>query len=149
MQLIKGTKMKYVGPRITEDCHALLGQLWRSTNQGAEWLLAAFPNFYIRTLKELKGTFTKAELDLLIDLADSLIFLPEMAGFMFVVTLGDPIMTPAIEENHVEVNIEELRRKLHGLNLFQRAIVEIWAHAYRRTVGDVSRGDYLSALLSS
>jgi len=147
MNLVKDVRLMNVCPRIPEYCHELLGRLWKTTNQGAEWLLASFPNLYERSLKELRGRFSKTELELLLDLADALVQMPEMAGHLLIFTLRDHMMLPSIKHNYPGVDTIALIDKLVALDVQQRAILEIWAGAYKYTPGDISRGDYISELL--
>jgi hypothetical protein len=143
---LKDRAMTHIGPRIPEFSRDRMGQLWPTANRGAEWLLASFPNLYDRTLAEMRGYFTKEELSLIVDAADLTVLLPEMAGQILLFFLQDKMALPTLEANYPTVDIDQLAEKVGKLRHYQRAMLEIWAQAYRQEAGNMSRGEYLAAL---
>jgi len=138
--------MSHIGPRIPEHVRQRLSVLWKTANSGAEWILASFPNLYDRTLIEIKGHFSKGELDLILDLAELLVFFPEMAGQLLLFCLMDEMAVPTIKENHPAVDMDALLKKMQALRHFQRAMLETWAQAYQFIEGGTSRGEYIGML---
>ena len=137
-----------IGPRISETTRDCLARLWPTANAGAEWILGSFPNLYERTLVELKGHFVKEELVLVLDIADLIVFFPEMAGQMLLHCLMDPLTLPVLRANCDDtIDFDHLEQKVRSLRHYQRTVLEIWAQAYRLVSGTVSRADYVAKVL--
>jgi len=138
--------MTKVGPKVTASTKETLARLWRTTNAGAQWVLGSFPGLYSRTMRELKGCFSKDELGLMLDAAEHIVFYPEVAGQFFQFSLMNSMSRPTLEANYEAIDFDELVERIRNLTAYQRAVLEVWAQAYGHTDGDVSRGEYIGQL---
>lgn len=138
-------RKEHVGPRITEATRFFLVRIWPTQNHGAQWILESFPKLYDRTLKEIKGIFTKSELSLVLDAAENLTYFPEMAGQIIAFTVMDSLSMSRMGEEQ-EVDSDILLRKMTALTHYQRAMIEVWAQGYWLSPGDISKGEYIKPL---
>jgi len=137
-----------VGPRIAEENRDYLGEVWENPHQGAEWILASWPNLYRRTLQEMRGYWITMELDFILDAVEVTTFFPEMAGQSLLYTMQDGhVVLTAVLEKHPEIILASMIDKLKRMSFFSRACLEIWARSYRLRHLATPRGEYISQLL--
>lgn len=119
---------KTLGPRVQGTTADWLNRTFGSTNAGAEYLLAALPALYARTISDIKKQFSAPELYLIIDVHNGMMLSPGLAG--------QHIIPSCIDSMELDGTGEKWgigRRfsdKLVKLSLLERACLEIWAAAF-------------------
>lgn len=121
--------IKSIGPKITEQAYNWLGSVFRTPNQGATYLLDAFPTLYKKTLFEIKDLFSSGELKSILDAFNSTILTPGLAGQHIQAQLEDAINLDNIHSKW-QFEPQEFIKKISGLTAFQKAALEIWATAF-------------------
>jgi hypothetical protein len=122
-------KLKTISPRITDTSEAFFSSNFDNRSAGAEFILAAFPALYARTLHLLKGKFTAGELSLMIDVANGQMLNPAMAGQHILASVTDGCELDSLDEKW-QVSQLDLFDKIAAIPLFDRACLEIWSCAY-------------------
>ena len=122
-------KQKTLGPRVTVEAADWYKTAFGSHNAGAEYILAAVPILYTRTVKDAKARFTPSERSLIIDVANGMMRNPGMAGQHIVASCTDSMHLDATDEKR-QVDRVFMTQKLNALTLFERACIEIWACAF-------------------
>jgi len=122
-------KQKTLGPRVTETAADWYKTSFGSHNAGAEYVLAAFPALYARTIKEAKAFFSPNEKKLIIDVANGMMLNPAMAGQHIVASCTDSMDLDGTDEKW-QIDRVFMVSKLSQLSLFERACLEIWAQAF-------------------
>lgn len=115
-------------PRIDNPTAELLPRQFGTVNAGAEYVLGAWPNLYRRAIGELRGVFTRAELMLVLDVANSLYLTPGLAGQHLPLSIADGIALDNLDKKWTVAG-EEINGKIRDLTSFQAAAIEIWARA--------------------
>jgi len=123
-----------ISPRVEENAHAILKEVFGTSNAGAEFILNSWPTLYKRTLHGLKGWFGFDELMLMIDV---------MSGYRSYGTM----LTPGIAGQHIAANVVDgidlerldekwgidgtrLKEKVRALSIFDRACLEWWLQEF-------------------
>lgn len=121
--------MKEIRPMIDDATHDFLGELFRSSRQGADYVLSSWPSLYRRALHKVKGTFSENELKLMIDLSNATALVPGLAGQHIPAQVEDGIDLEHLDEKW-GVRREEIIGKLKPLDIFSLACLEIWANSF-------------------
>jgi hypothetical protein len=122
-------KQKTLGPRVSEGAADWYKASFGNHNAGAEYVLAAFPALYARTIIDMKKIFTASELSLFIDIHNSATLTPAMAGQHIIASCEDSIDLDNYDEKW-EIDPDSIRQKLYSTSIFERACLEIWATAW-------------------
>lgn len=121
--------MRQVSPKIEDRAAAFYSTHFTSLNQGVTYTLESFPTIYRRTLAELHGQFTEAELSLLLDLVNGLMLTAQFAGQHLYHEVADGISLDLLDKKW-RVDGASLLSKLRAITVGQTAILEIWARAF-------------------
>lgn len=141
----KTTTMPKIGARITDQTAAFLRSTFGSVNAGGEYIAGAFPALYQRTLRDMRGLFTRGELSLMIDCHNGTILNPGMAGQHLEIAVRDSMELDGTDAKW-QVDRKELMDRIRPLSLFDRACLEIWAvGSWESGPGDL--GEYLATML--
>jgi hypothetical protein len=92
----------------------------------------------------MKGSFTPAELGLMIEVFNGLILIPQLAGQHVALQVADRIKLDALDKKW-GIDGQELIRKIEALTLFSRACLEIWLSRFWKN-GDRDINDYVKEL---
>jgi len=117
-----------IGPMISAETETWIKQNFENLNQGATYALDAFPALYARTLHDLRGKFSAAELRLMADVMNATALTPMIAGQHLAINVRDGIELDRLDEKW-GVQKEEILRKL-DLPIFALACLEIWIQAF-------------------
>ncbi|MDD2657214.1 MAG: hypothetical protein PHD04_00950 [Candidatus Pacebacteria bacterium] len=134
---------KSTSPRISETSAKFYPSVFPSRNAGLEYTADAFPALYRHTLHDLKGSFTRGELMLMIDVFNSTALTPIMAGQQLDIQVADGIALDHLDEKW-KIDGAALNAKIAGLSIFQSACLEIWANGfwYRQEQSDIVGEDF-------
>lgn len=121
--------MKEIRPMIDVAAHDFLAEVFGSSRQGAHYILTAWPALYKRALHNLRGTFTRSELMLLVDVFNATALTPGLAGQHIMAQVEDGIDLDHLDEKW-GVRRDEITAKLRLLDLFSLACLEIWANSF-------------------
>lgn len=135
--------MKKTAPRISDSAAEFYPTVFSSLNGGLEYTIDAFPTLYRRTLAELRGVFSAAELKLIIDVFISTALTPGLAGQHLALSVADGIALENLDKKW-SVDAAAMKKKIETLTSFDAAVLEIWATGFR--YGDAEVGEYVSAL---
>lgn len=120
---------KTIGPRLSEASMEFYDTHFDTRNAGAEYALEMFPALYRGTLRELRGKFTAAELSAILDVVNSLLLMPKIAGQHLLTDISDGIVLDGLNEKW-GFDGPTILDKLNACPLFHVAILEIWAKAF-------------------
>jgi len=121
---------KGVGPQIDEEAYRFYETLFPNTNQGVTFTLEAFPILVRKTLVyELKGKFSKGELQLMLDVMNGCLLTPGLICQHLVANLEDGIKLNQLDQKW-KVNADDFLAGIKRLTLFQLAALELWAKGY-------------------
>lgn len=118
--------MKKIGPRISENTEKFILNNFRSVNAGGEYFIEAFLPLFKRTLADLRGVFTDSELKLMVDVFNSTVLTPALAGQHLFINCSDGMELDRLDHKW-EVTRKTLLEKLQALSIFQAACLEVWA----------------------
>ena len=120
---------KKVNSKIDKKTYDFMSRAFKSSGSGLNHVIESFPFLYNRTLKEVKGVFSRGELYLIVDVFEGLSLTPHNAG--------EHLLEECLKEislDHLDakwrVNKDNLVKKINSLTSFQAACVEIWAGLY-------------------
>lgn len=154
------TKTVQLGPRVSVEIAEVLEKHYHSRNAGAEICIGIIGNLaddtlvqqfrdpatgvehivrtlsmiYKRTMADLKGKFTPAELSLMIDVFNSTALMPQIAGQHMLINCVDGMELDGLD-NKWKVGREAFTAKLQALTLIEAACLEIWANGFWYGVG--------------
>ena len=131
-------------PAISDPAGAWILDTFPNLNSGMVYISNSFPSLYRATLHDIKGTFSPAEISLMIDVFNGLILTPQLAGQHITLQVSDGIKLDALDEKW-GINGLELMRKIDSLALFDRACLEIWLSRYWKN-GDRDIETYVTEL---
>jgi len=120
---------KTVGPRIQAETIEFYKTIFPNVNAGAEYAVEMFRALYRKTLTDLKGYFTTDELNLIIEVHNSVLLLPAMSGQHLPADVADGIALDGLDEKW-KIDGKELNDKISKLHIFQIACLEIWANGF-------------------
>ncbi len=120
---------KKISPRIEGQGQEFLSKNFNTLNAGAEYVLDAFPMLYNRTLHEMKGRFTGAELSFLVDAFKETKLSPQLAGQQLKIYCDDAMMYRKLHEKW-KIKGDAFLKKIENTTSFQTACLEIWAKKY-------------------
>jgi hypothetical protein len=120
---------KSTAPRIGEQSAKFYPSVFSSLNAGQEYTADAFPVLYRRTLHDLRGTFSRGELMLMIDVFNATALMPALAGQHIGATVADGIDLDHLDQKW-EIDGAALNTKIAALSIFQAACLEIWANGF-------------------
>ena len=118
-----------ISPRVEENAHATLKEVFGTSNAGAEFVLNSWPALYKRTLHGLKGKFDREELMLLIDVMNGTILTPAIAGGHIGANTTDGIDLDGLDKKW-DVGGAILKAKIEQLSAFERACLEWWIQTF-------------------
>lgn len=124
------SKKVQMSPRLSPGVGEWYEQHFPSRNAGGEYVLAAWPNLYRRTLFELKGKFDRPELMLIIDVFNSTMLSPEMAGQELDLQVREGIYLDALDLKWKIDDRLNLIQRVVDLPIFSRAVLTLWANGY-------------------
>jgi len=119
--------MKKINLTINND--ALYSQVWGAVMPGASYVLESFPSLYQRTLSDMCGTFSEAELSLILDIHNGTLLTPGMAGQHIGIAVRDSIELDGSDQKW-EIDGNALLGKIEAMPIFARACLELWACSY-------------------
>ena len=137
--------MPKIGARITDQTAEFLRSTFGSVNAGGEYIAAAFPSLYQRTIRDMRGLFAAEELSLMIDGHNGTILNPSMAGQHLEISVRDSMELDGTDKKW-GVDRKALMDRIRPLSLFGRACLEIWACAYWSS-GSGDLGEYIASML--
>ena len=120
---------KSTAPRIGEQSAKFYPGLFSSLNAGLEYTADAFPALYRRTLHDLRGTFSRGELMLMIDIFNATALTPQLAGQHLAASVSDGIAWDRLDQKW-EIDGAALNAKIADLTIFACACLEIWANGF-------------------
>jgi len=120
---------KPIAPRISDRSAEFYPQIFSSLHFGTTYTLDAFPALYQRTLHDLRGKFGQGELSLLIDVFNSTMLTPQLAGQHLYLQAQDGMELDGLDEKWA-VDREAFLKKLDALPVFAAACLEIWANGF-------------------
>lgn len=149
------TKTVQLGPRVSVEIAEVLEKHYHSRNAGAEICIGIIGNLaddtlvqqfrdpatgvehivrtlsmiYKRTMADLKGKFTPAELSLMIDVFNSTALMPQIAGQHMLINCADGMELDGLDKKW-QVDRAEFTEKLEALTLTEAACLEIWASGF-------------------
>lgn len=123
------TTRRPTAPRIGEASAKFYQGVFSSLNAGLEYTADAFPVLYRRTLHDLRGTFTRGELNLMSDIFNTTALTPQLAGQHLAATVADGIALDR-QDAKWEIDGPALNAKIAALTIFQAACLEIWANGF-------------------
>ena len=115
--------------RLMPDTEKWLAETFERKSPGAEMVLEMAQGLYRRMMRDLKGVFTEEELLLMIDVLNSTLLTPRMAGEHLLADCEDAIKLDGLDGLH-GVDPGKFLEKLRGLSPYQVAWLEIWVKAY-------------------
>jgi hypothetical protein len=138
--------MKQVSPKIDDRAAEFYAAHFSTTNQGVSYTLEAFPAIYRRTLGELQGRFTEAELSLILDVVNGLLLTPQFAGQHLPAEVSDGVALEFLDRKW-EIDGPNLIGKIQDLTIGQTAVLEIWAKAFWVQSPSPELADWCRALM--
>lgn len=124
----KAVTKQQLGPRADVRTMDFFKMHFGTVNAGAEYALEAFYSLFRATLRELRGRFPREELLLLIDeMRDREL----TAGQGFLEEIEDAIHLHGADKRW-NVKKEDITKRIQGLSLSQRALLEVWAYGFWR-----------------
>jgi len=123
------TDKKKTAPRIQESTATFIQDRFKTLNSGLEYVADAFPVLYKRAMAELKGSFTRSQLSLIIDVFNATALTPSMAGQHIAISVSDGIALDGLDKKW-DVNADEINNQIAALTHFQAACLEIWANGF-------------------
>ena len=127
---------KAVAPKIDEAAAQFYSETFDTLNQGATWVMEAFPRLYRVCLSEMRGVFTAGELGMIIDVLNSLITLfsyagASMSGNHIGLSISDTFeLYPGVYERKWDVVPDVLNNKIASLSNFERTCIELWGASF-------------------
>lgn len=121
--------MVKTAPRISDKSSEYIPTQFATINAGLEYLADAWPTLHRRSLAELKGRFSAAELSLIIDVFNATALTPALAGQQLAISVADGIALDGLDSKW-GADAGALNAKIAGLTSFQAAAIEIWANGY-------------------
>lgn len=112
---------------VTSD--ALYKSLSGSVQAGALYVIDAFPTIYQRTLSDMRGVFSEAELSLILDIHNGTLLTPGIAGQHIGIAVRDSIELDGSDQKW-EIDGNTLLGKIEAMPIFARACLELWACSY-------------------
>ncbi|GAJ11189.1 unnamed protein product, partial [marine sediment metagenome] len=121
--------MRRIKTVIDDRSYDLLQRQFDNTEQGAGFILDAWPVVYEDTLERVVKSYTRDELKLIIDVFNATMIMPEQAGFMLLAEVMEGIKRNELDVKW-KVSESEIVDKLRGLGAFDAACLGMWAHSY-------------------
>ena len=121
--------MKAISPKIQDAAAGFYPKFFKNLNAGATYTLESFPGMYRKTLFGMKGLFSENELKLIVDIFNSTMLTPVLAGEHLVWSVQDSIELEHVDKKW-EVKKEIILQKISKLHLFEKACIEIWANGF-------------------
>lgn len=122
-----------VAPKISTSAADWYKERFDSLNGGVTWALQSMPFLYQFTVSELRGTFTRNELWMILDTMNGTQLAYEyslsgVAGGLLEIEVYDTFrLYPGVFEEKWDVDKDELLGKINSLSRFERCTVELWA----------------------
>jgi hypothetical protein len=121
--------LKELHLKLGEDIYEFIFDWFKNAEIGAHILLEGFHGLFMKTLRELKGTFERNELYLIMNVFEGLTLNPaDYGGYL------EPECLDAFEKDLLDIKWDvddaAFLKKLKTLTVFQKACLEIWASAY-------------------
>lgn len=133
----KNTKLRQLSPRITEDAVQWYESMFSSSpHAGAKFVLEATPHLYAQTLAEMRGIFSKGELNMIIDAIKGRSRLEyreaRVVGQRIVLFIVDTFrLYPGIYEDKWSIRDPKgFIMRLSTCTRWQLACLEMWANQY-------------------
>lgn len=118
-----------MAPRLTPAAVDYYTSNFDSLNQGAEYVLHAFPVMARRALAGLKGRFSSGELSIMLDVMNGTALTAIVAGDTLTANVEDAIALDHLDEKW-HVDKAEILKKMASLTPFETACLEIWARGF-------------------
>ncbi|MFA5445269.1 MAG: hypothetical protein WC262_09905 [Bacteroidales bacterium] len=118
-----------ISPRVEENAHAILKEVFGTSNAGAEFVLNSWPALYKRTIHDLKGRFDFDELMLMVDAMNGKMLTPGIAGQHIDANVVDGIDLDRLDEKW-GIDGTRLKEKVGALSIFDRACLEWWIQGF-------------------
>jgi hypothetical protein len=100
-----------------------------SVAAGALYVIDAFPALYQRTLADMRGIFSEAELSLILDIHNGTLLTPGIAGQHIGIAVRDSIELDGSDKKW-DIDGLSMIGKVEQLPIFSRACLELWAVGY-------------------
>jgi len=139
---------KKISPRIEGQSQEFLSKNFNTLNAGAEYILDGIPMLYNRTLHEIKGQFTDAELSFLVEAFKETKLSPQLAGQQLKIYCDDAMMFRKLNEKW-KIQSDVFLKKIEAAASFQIACLEIWAKKFwfaKWNKGEKSLREYVKLL---
>ena len=139
--------MKKITPRINKNTVGFLTDNFKNLNAGSEYLLDAIPSVArVYAGYQLKGVFSADELQLMIDVMNSTMLSPQLAGQHLKVNVEDGIALDHLDKKW-EINGNDLISKLGEMSVPEVFFLEIWIQGFWVQSDDIELEDYIQALV--
>lgn len=121
--------MKKTAPVISDSAAEFYPSLFSSLNAGLTYTLESFPALYRRTLHDLRGTFSRNELMLMVDVFNSTALTAPMAGQHIIVQVADGCDLDRLDKKW-GIEKTAMIEKLRALPIFALSCLEILANGF-------------------
>lgn len=139
---------KIINSQISDRAATWYRDNFRTATSGATYALEAFYGLCRNGLAEVKrAQFTGGELGLIIDVTNSLMLTPGIAGQHLSASVSDAIALDGADQKW-GVKREEIIGKLETLSLSGHIALEIWAKGFweRHSRREIDLDDYIAQL---
>ena len=139
--------MKKITPRIADNTISFLTNNFKNLNAGSEYLLDSVPavsRVYVGY--QLKGVFSADELKLMVDVMNSTMLNPQLAGQHLKSNVEDGISLDHLDAKW-EINGNDLISKLSDMSVPEVFFLEIWIQGFWIQSNEIELEDYIQALI--
>jgi hypothetical protein len=151
----KNKKDRAIAPKITEEAAEWYSKMFQSLNAGATFVLDNFPSFYWHALSEMRGTFSRGELCMILDVLNGhgavLLYMshPGGAGQHLLLSISDSFaLYPGNYEEAWEIpDAKDFMRRLSERSRWQLICLEIWAAGFWEQHETVTPDEYCKQLI--
>lgn len=132
----RSTEIRALAPKIQEQAADWYGRMFPSLNAGATWILGELPYIYDVTLAEMRGTLTRGELCMVLDVLNghgSILAYGGhgLAGQSLPLSIADSFrLYPGEYEGKWGVDEKAMNEKLSRLTRWQLVCLEVWAAGF-------------------
>ena len=139
--------MKKITPRISDNTVEFLQNNFKNLNAGSEYLLNSVPTVTrVYAGYQLKGTFAAEELQLMIDVMNSTMLSPQLAGQQLKANVEDGIALDHLDTKW-EVDGNSLIAKINDMSVPEIFFLEIWIQGFWVQSDEIELEDYIKELI--
>ena len=139
--------MKKITPRIADNTVGFLTDNFKNLNSASEYLLDAIPSIArVYVGYQLKGIFSAEELKLMVDVMNSTMLSPLLAGQHLKVNVEDGIALDRLDAKW-EIDGNKLIAKLNDMSVPEIFFLEIWIQGFCIQSNEIELEDYIQSLI--